>query len=326
MKLDPDILADLVKAGDRRALGRAITLVESSREEDRRGACALLEKLATNSRQSNRIGISGAPGVGKSSLIECLGLHVARDGRSVAVLSIDPSSANTGGSILGDKTRMEQLSQHERAFIRPSPAGHARGGVAPRTREAILLCEAAGFEVVIVETVGVGQTEAAVVDMTDMFILLLSPSGGDELQGIKRGIMELADLVLVNKADGDLLASARRTAADFRLAIGLLQPRSQHWRTPVELCSARTGNGIPEIWETVCRYQQTMRDSGELQARRATQARAWMWTETTERLIAAINRHPEVIRCLPELEAAVTSGSVPPSVAAQRLLALFLDR
>jgi len=321
---DLDTLAAAVRSGQRRALAQAITLVESTRTDHRQRAVALLEQLTPHAGHATRIGVSGAPGVGKSTFIEAFGLHLLGQGLRVAVLSVDPSSAISGGSILGDKTRMERLAQHPDAFIRPSPSGGTLGGVARRTREAMLLCEAARFDVVVVETVGVGQSETAVSEMTDFFLLLLSPAGGDDLQGIKRGIIELADLILVNKADGELLLAARRTAADYRLALGLMQPRSPHWRTAVELCSALTGEGIPEAWATICRYRDTLRASGQLAARRAAQSRAWMWHETSESLLAALRRHPEVRRCLPALESAVTEGRLPPTVAAQQLLAVFL--
>jgi len=244
-------LAAAVEAGDRRALARAITLVESTRADHRLRAEALLERLMPATGRAMRLGISGVPGVGKSSFIEAFGLHLIAAGHKVAVLAVDPSSKRGGGSILGDKTRMEKLSVESDAFIRPSPAGTTLGGVARRTRDALLVAEAAGFDVVIVETVGVGQSETAVADLTDMFILLLQPGGGDELQGIKRGIVELADLVIVNKADGELVAAANRAASDYRRALHLLRPVSPHWSVPVLLCSALTGAGVPEVWQTV---------------------------------------------------------------------------
>ncbi|MBM3347404.1 MAG: methylmalonyl Co-A mutase-associated GTPase MeaB, partial [Betaproteobacteria bacterium] len=241
---DVEQLAKLVRTGDRRALGRAITLVESAHPQDRGPGNRLLELLAPRAGKSIRIGLSGVPGAGKSTFIEAFGLHIIGRGHRVAVLAVDPSSSISGGSILGDKTRMELLSRREEAFIRPSPAGQTLGGVARHTRETILLVEAAGFDVVIVETVGVGQSETAVADMTDMFVLLLLPAGGDELQGIKRGIVELADLVVVNKADGPLEAAAGRAAADYRNAVHYLRPRSRNWQVEVETCSALEGRGI----------------------------------------------------------------------------------
>jgi LAO/AO transport system kinase len=247
-------------------------------------------------------------------------------GQKVAVLSIDPSSSISGGSILGDKTRMEKLAREPRAFIRPSPAGHTLGGVARRTRETLLRCEAAGFDTVIVETVGVGQSETAVAGMTDMFILLLLPGGGDELQGIKRGIMELADLVLINKADGELLAAARRAAADYRNALRLLQPRSPDWQVPVEMCSALTGDGIADAWQTILDYQQALSASGEIERRRARQSCAWLWQETADNLLAQLKSDPDIRRRLPELEAEVEHGQTLPTAAARRLIAWFLDK
>lgn len=319
-------LANAILAQQRRALARAITLVESTRCDHRQRAVELLASLAPHAGNAVRLGISGVPGVGKSTFIESFGLHAIKAGNRVAVLSVDPSSAISGGSILGDKTRMEELSRNNAAFIRPSPAGTTLGGVARRTREAILLCEAAGFDVVIVETVGVGQSETAVAQMTDMFLLLLLPGGGDELQGIKRGIMELADLVIVNKADGEMIAAARRAAADYRLALGLMHPRSANWSAPVELCSALTGEGIATTWETVNRFRVIMAESGELEDLRAEQARSWMWTETSESLLTAIKDHPDVRHRLPELEADVRAGTLPPTIAAQQLLDIFLKR
>jgi LAO/AO transport system kinase len=324
MHITAAALAEAVHAGERRALARAITLIESTRADHRERAAELLERLMPLTGRSIRIGISGVPGVGKSTFIEALGIHVIDRGHRVAVLAVDPSSALSGGSILGDKTRMEELARRPEAFIRPSPAGGTLGGVARRTREAMLACEAAGFDVIIVETVGVGQSETAVAEMTDLFLLLLLPAGGDELQGIKRGIMELADLVLVNKADGDLAGAARRTVADYRHALHMLRPRSRNWTVPVEACSAHTGAGIPETWETIGRYRETLDASGELAARRAAQARAWMWSETTDNLVAALREHPAVRERLPALEAAVTEGRIPPTLAARRLLAAFL--
>jgi len=241
-------LAEGVVNGNRRALAQAITLIESTRPDHRTAASDLLQRLMPQAGHSIRVGISGVPGVGKSTFIEALGNHVIDAGHRVAVLTVDPSSAISGGSILGDKTRMELLSRRPEAYIRPSPAGKTLGGVTRRSREALILCEAAGYDVVIVETVGVGQSETRVADMTDMFILLQLPGGGDELQGIKRGIMELADLILINKADGELKALAGRSAADYRNALRLLHPRSANWKVEVQTCSARDGRGIAEVW------------------------------------------------------------------------------
>jgi LAO/AO transport system kinase len=296
---DPGQLAGALRSGQYRALARAITLIESGRSDHRDAAAELLEQLLPDTGKALRIGISGVPGVGKSTFIEALGMYALELGQKVAVLSIDPSSSISGGSILGDKTRMEKLAREPRAVIRPSPAGHTLGGVARRTRETLLLCEAAGFDTVIVETVGVGQSETAVAGMTDMFILLLLPGGGDELQGIKRGIMELADLVLINKADGELLAAARRAAADYRNALRLLQPRSPDWQVPVEMCSALTGDGIADAWQTILDYQQALSASGEIERRRARQSCAWLWQETADNLLAQLNSDPDIRRRLP---------------------------
>lgn len=319
-------IAEAVLAGQRRALARAITLIESTRRDHRRQAEALLARLLPKSGASIRIGITGVPGVGKSTFIEAFGLHAIALGHRVAVLAVDPSSPRSGGSILGDKTRMELLSRDERAFIRPSPSGGTLGGVARRTREAMLACEAAGFDVIIVETVGVGQSETAVADMVDMFLLLLVPGGGDELQGIKKGIVELADAVVVNKADGDLAPAAERAARHYGNALHLLRPASQHWRPPVLRCSALTGAGIGEVWATVERYRRVMGEAGEVAARRAAQASAWMWAEVAETLMAELRAHPHVHQRLPGLEEGVRRGEITPTVAAQTLLAAFLGR
>jgi LAO/AO transport system kinase len=319
-------LADALRAGQRRALARAITLVESTRDAHRAAAGALLERLAPHTGNSIRIGISGVPGVGKSTFIEAFGTHVIDAGHRVAVLTVDPSSARSGGSILGDKTRMETLARRRDAFIRPSPSGNTLGGIARRTREALLLCEAAGFDVVLVETVGVGQSETRVAEMTDMFLLLLLPGGGDELQGIKRGIMELADLVLVNKADGDLAPAAQRAAAEYRNALQLLHPRSADWKVAVHTCSARTGTGIAEAWQSVLAYRDTLLASGEFAVRRAAQACAWMWSEVNDSLYAALREDPAVRQAIPGLEAAVAAGRLPPNAAARQILDLFLRK
>ncbi len=282
--------------------------------------------LMASTGKSIRLGISGAPGVGKSTFIEALGGHVIEQGHRVAVLAVDPSSSLSGGSILADKTRMERLAGREEAFIRPSPAGRTLGGVARRTREALLLCEAAGFDVILVETVGVGQSETMVADMTDLLLLLLQPGGGDDLQGIKRGIVELADLVVVNKADGELQAAARRTASDYAYALSLLRRRSPDWTVPVDTCSAFTGEGIREIWEQVERYRGLKEVNGELASRRAEQAQTWLWSETSEDLLAALRGDPRVREELPALEEAVRKGGIPPTRAAQRLLEVFLGK
>ena len=314
-----------LRAGDRRALARAITLVESTRRDHRERADALLAAVLPHAGRSVRLGITGIPGAGKSTFIERLGVGLIEAGKRVAVLAVDPSSKRAGGSILGDKTRMERLSQLTEAFIRPSPAGSTLGGVARRTREAMLLVEAAGYDTVIIETVGVGQSETAVADMVDMFIVLLVPAGGDDLQGIKRGVIELADLLLVNKADGDLLAAAGRAAADYTHALRMLRPPTRGWTPEVRTVSAVTGAGIAEVWETVQRFRHAVGDAG-IRQRRAEQARAWMWSEVGETLTADLKAHPDVKRQIAGLERAVAAGRTTPASAARRLLQAFLGR
>lgn len=316
-------LIEGIRAGDRRSLARAITLAESTRADHRALADEVLEALLEHTGRATRIGISGPPGVGKSTFIEAFGLHVIEQGHRLAVLAVDPSSRRTGGSILGDKTRMADLSHRHEAFIRPSPGSGHLGGVARRTREAMLLCEAAGFDVVIIETIGVGQSEVAVADMVDLFTLLVSPAGGDELQGIKRGIMELADLVVVNKADGDLAAAAGRTRADYSGAVHLLRPKWEAWATEVMTCSALTSTGITEIWDAVTRFIATVGASGELVDARAHQATAWLWSEISDTLIDRFRADPVVAEHLHEAEAAVASGLRTPTRAARQLLDLF---
>jgi LAO/AO transport system kinase len=323
---DVAALAEGVLAGNRRILAQAITLIESTRSDHRAAASALLERLMPSAGNSIRLGISGVPGVGKSTFIEALGNHVIDAGHRVAVLTVDPSSAISGGSILGDKTRMEELSRRDEAFIRPSPAGTTLGGVTRRSREVMILCEAAGFDVIIVETVGVGQSETKVADMTDMFVLLLLPGAGDELQGIKRGIVELADLILINKADDGLADLAGQAAAEYRNALRLLHPRSPNWKVDVKCCSARDGVGIDEAWETVLRHHEMLSATGELAMRRSAQARDWMWSDVADNLVEELKSDPQVRKQLSELEAATSEGKVPPTVAARTLLEIFLER
>jgi len=317
-------LAQAVRNGDRRALGRAITLVESIRDDHRERAEELLHTLLPHRVDSIRVGISGVPGVGKSTLIETLGQHIIDKGRRVAVLAVDPSSKLSGGSILGDKTRMETLSRHPDAFIRPSPAGTTLGGVARRTREAISICEAARYDVVIVETVGVGQSETAVKDMTDMFVLLLSPAGGDELQGMKKGIVELADMILVNKADGEFETAARHAVSDYRSAIHLLRPASPNWQVPVSACSALTGKGIDEVWSHIEDYETKLGASGEILESRVKQARSWLWSEVGDTLLERLKGHRDVQSMLEDLEEQVVTGTTTPAAAARRVLQAFL--
>lgn len=317
----PIELAEGVRKGQRRALARAITLVESQREDHARAAQELLQELVGDTGRARRLGISGTPGVGKSTFIEALGLLLTARGHKVAVLAVDPSSPKTGGSLLGDKTRMERLSRQERAFIRPSPSGGHLGGVARRTREAMLLCEAAGFDVIIVETVGVGQSEADVASMVDTFALLLHPGGGDELQGVKRGVLELCDLVCVNKADGDLLAAAQRTRLDYERGMRLLRP---HEGIPVLLASARSGEGLEAFWSAAVAHRDELEQSSALARRRAEQAEIWLWAVIDDELGRRFREHPEVAARLHVLRDAVRNGTVVPTRAALELLDAFL--
>lgn len=323
---DLPALGDRLVQGDRRALARAITLVESTRPDHRAMAADLLARVGSPRLASTRIGISGTPGVGKSTFIEAFGRHLTGRGHKVAVLAVDPSSARGGGSILGDKTRMTELSRDPNAFIRPSPSSGTLGGVARRTREAVSLVEAAGFDMVLVETVGVGQSETTVADMVDLFLLLLAPGGGDDLQGIKRGIMELADIVVVNKADGDLLRPAKLAQADYQAALSLMRPRSPAWRPPVLLASAMTGDGIAGIRESIAAYRAALEPTGELAARRAAQGLAWLDRELADGLVEAARRHPEVAAAWPAVQQAVRDGRLTPAAGAARLIAAFLGR
>ncbi|HEY3833529.1 MAG TPA: methylmalonyl Co-A mutase-associated GTPase MeaB [Acidimicrobiia bacterium] len=317
-------LAERVLAGDRRGLARAITLVESTRAEDRQAATALIDTLLPATGAATRVGISGAPGSGKSTFIEALGTHLVEAGHQVAVLAVDPSSARSGGSILGDKTRMEELARSPHAFIRPSPSGGTLGGVARRTREALLVCEAAGFDVVLVETVGVGQSEVAVAGMVDCFCLLLAPAAGDELQGVKRGIVELADLIVVNKADGALEATARTTAAEYANAVHFLRPRSMSWQVRVLTCSALEHDGIDGMWDAVGEHQRALDQSGELGGRRADQSSQWMWSEITDGLLDRLRADGDTRRSAELLDAEVRAGRVSATGAAQKVLEGFL--
>ncbi len=314
-------LAARVRDGDRRALAQAITRVESSRADHRAEADALLEALLPSTGGALRVGISGAPGAGKSTFIEALGLHLIATGRSVAVLAVDPSSARSGGSILGDKTRMEQLTRSPRAFVRPSPTGGTLGGVARRTREALLVCEAAGFDVVLVETVGVGQSEVTVEAMVDCFVVLVAPGAGDELQGIKRGIMELADLVIVTKADGDLARVATGTAADYASALHLVRPKTPEWTPETLVASSFAGVGIAEAKAAMDRFAAAT--APERAERRSGQARAWLWSEVGDALMDSLRADPSVAALAQQLEADVVAGRTPPGSAARRILEAF---
>lgn len=322
--MDIESRATLIRSGDRRALARAITLVESARADHRAEALALLDALRAPRRESLRIGLSGTPGVGKSTFIEAFGLMLTGLGLKVAVLAVDPSSARSGGSILGDKTRMERLSRDPLAFIRPSPSQSQLGGVARRTREALAICEAAGFDVVLIETVGVGQSETLVAEMTDIFLLLLAPAGGDELQGVKRGIMEMADLILVNKADGELLPTARRTCADYAGALRLLRRRPQDpdGFPKALMVSAAEGTGMAEVWGELTRLADWRRVQGHTVRRRAEQARRWFEDEVRQGLLSRLTSDPAIRDRMKDLGAAVEEGLSPASAAAD-LLGLF---
>jgi len=316
-------LGAAILEGNRRALARAITLVESTQGRDREQADQLIHDLMPHTGKALRIGLSGSPGVGKSTFIEAFGNHVIEQDLGVAVLAVDPTSRRSGGSILGDKTRMETLSRNPRAFIRPSPSGTTLGGVARRTREAMLLVEAAGFDVVLVETVGVGQSETAVAEMVDLFVLLLSPAGGDDLQGIKRGIMELADLVVVNKADGDLLPAARRAAQDCRSALHLMRPKYQDWQVPVLLASALSGTGTQEIWAKIGEFREMMTNSKQLEALRHRQSVSWMWNELRDGLLDLVANDKNLRELTRKYEHDVREGRSSPSFAARQILARF---
>ena len=323
---NPDNLVKAVLDGDRRALAQAITLVESTYTAHRARAEEVLNALLPYSGRSIRIGITGLPGVGKSSLIEVVGLHAIDLGYRVAVLAVDPSSSRSGGSILGDKTRMYELARNDCAFVRPSPASGTLGGVARRTREAMLICEAAGYDVIFVETVGVGQSEMAVSDMSDMFLLMLLPGAGDELQGLKRGVVEMADAILINKADGDMVAQANRTAADYRAAFGFLRPASNKWLVPVSTCSMVTSVGGSEIWSLIAQFWQIFETSGDITRRRAVQTIAWMWSEVGEGLKTTLRENVDVMRVLSDIETDVSEGRMAPTAAARLLLETFRGR
>ena len=316
-------LVAAVRAGDRRALARAITLVESTRAPDREQAEALLLELLPQTGGSMRIGISGAPGVGKSTFIETFGALVTGQGHRIAVLAVDPSSRRSGGSILGDKTRMETLARNPAAFIRPSPAGTTLGGVARRTCESILLVEAAGFDVVLVETVGVGQSETAVAEMVDLFVLLIGPGGGDELQGLKRGVMELADIVLVTKSDGELKQAAVRAAADYAHALHLMRPKHAGLFPEVRQVSSLEGTGIGEAWAAMERFHAALRASGQLMKLRERQLRQWFWNEMQAVLTEEISANPEIAGKAQEMEAAIVAGKALPDAAARGLIRAF---
>ena len=316
-------LASGIRAGNRATLARAITLIESKRADHRAQAHKLVQELLPHTGKAVRLGLTGAPGAGKSTLIDALGNMLTAQNHKVAVLAVDPSSSRSGGSILGDKTRMARLAVDPHAFIRPSPSSGTLGGVAAKTRETMLLCEAAGFAVIIVETVGVGQSETAVADMTDFFLLLMVAGAGDELQGLKKGVVELADMIAVNKADDENVARARAAASEFRSALNILAPRSPTWQPPVLTCSAKTGNGIADLWANVLAHRDKTSATGELAERRRSQQIKWMWTLLEERMMTKLRSDPAVRAKLRQAEAAVAAGTLAPTLAVEQIAGLL---
>ena len=317
--IDITNLAKDLRAGSRAALARAITLIESRRGDHQAAARGLVQALLPDTGNAIRVGITGSPGVGKSTTIDALGMYLIERGHKVAVLAVDPSSARTGGSILGDKTRTARLSASDHAYIRPSPASGTLGGVAAKTREAMLLCEAAAFDVVLVETVGIGQSETAVCDMTDFFLALMLPGAGDELQGIKKGLVELADMIAVNKADGDNIKRANLAAAEYRGALHILSPRSEHWHPPVLTYSALSGAGIGELWQKILDHRTAMKTSGDFADRRRQQQVKWMWSMLEQRLMARLRSDAAIRAKVKKTEAEVADGRITPAVAAEQI-------
>jgi len=320
--MDTQAYIDGVLAKNRRIVAKTITLIESSLSAHQKMAKAIVDALLPHAGQAVRIGITGVPGVGKSTYIESFGLQLVKQGHRVAVLAVDPSSSKSGGSIMGDKTRMEKLSLEQQAFIRPSPSGGTLGGVARRTRETIVVCEAAGFDVIIVETVGVGQSETTVASMVDFFLVLMLAGAGDELQGIKKGVLELADAIAINKADGNNIENAKRAKIEYKKALSLLTPSSKTWSPPVLICSAVTMDGIDDIWQTTMDHRKKMEASGELALKRSKQALDWMWALVEEGLRDRFYRNPEIKKSLSKILKAVEKGDIAPTAAAHRLLDL----
>lgn len=324
--LDIDAYAEGILSGSRATLARAITLIESTNPEHEKLGQKLLTRLLPRAGKAQRIGISGVPGAGKSTFIDSFGSYLTSLGHEVAVLAIDPSSRRTGGSILGDKTRMQRLASDPKAFIRPSPSGGSLGGVARKTREASLLCEAAGFDVVIIETVGVGQSEITVAEMVDFFLVLMLPNAGDELQGIKKGILEIADLIAVNKADGENLQTARRAARHYETALHYVRPTSPNWQVPVLTVSALERKGLDRVWEKIQEHARIMEESGERKARRDQQLLSWTWGLVEEALLDAFRSAPGMDERIARLEQQILERQTTPLLAAQELLAAFLGQ
>ena len=316
-------LVDGVLGGDRAAVGRAVTLVESNRYDHRAEARDLLDALAPHAVDAQRVGVTGVPGVGKSTFIEALGSSLTAVGHRVAVLAVDPTSTVTGGSILGDKTRMPRLSNDPSAFVRPSPSAGTLGGVTRTTRETMVVLEAAGHDVVLVETMGIGQSETVVAAMVDFFLVLMLPGAGDELQGIKKGVLELADMIAVNKADGENLPAARTAVRDYSAALRLTHPASPTWTPPVVTCSGLTGDGLDDLWGRILGHRSAMTASGEWEDRRRGQQLAWMWSMVEDRLLDSLRRDPAVLELLRTAEADVLEGRTTPAAAAERLLDAF---
>ena len=322
----PDGMVDGVVAGDRTAIGRALTLVESQRPEDRVVVAELLASLMHRSGSAHRVGVTGVPGVGKSTFIDALGTSLTGAGRRVAVLAVDPTSTLSRGSILGDKTRMPRLANDDSAFVRPSPSTGTLGGVTRTTRESMVVLEAAGHDVVLVETVGIGQSETAVASMVDFFLVLMLPGAGDELQGIKKGVLELADMIAVNKADGDNEARAREAVRDYSAALRLTRPTSPDWAPPVMTCSGLTREGLSELWERVEDHRSALTASGAWDEQRRVQQLSWMWSTVEDRLMAAMRADPAVHEVLAEAERSVLDGETTPAAAAEHLVQIHLDQ
>jgi len=323
VKVDLDLLVQGVLESDRTSLGRALTLVESNRTEDRKVVEDLLAQISPKTGEAHRIGITGVPGVGKSTFIEAMGSKLIEDGHKVAVLAVDPTSTVSGGSILGDKTRMTRLANDPNAFVRPSPSSGTLGGVTRTTRESMALLESAGYDIVMVETVGIGQSETVVAEMVDIFLVLMLPGAGDELQGIKKGVLELADMIAVNKTDGENESKALKAARDYISALRLTQPATSNWRPPVVNCSSLTGKGLNEVWEKIQEHKTILENSGEWEQRRKVQKMKWMWSIVQDRLSSDLHDHPSITEQVPEVEKAVLEGKISATAAAEILLETF---